>query len=140
MGNRNFSVFVLLLALILSTSGCYHAEVVTGRPASDTVVEEEWMLGFVYGLVVPNELDVRQECDAGVARVETKLSFLNQVVSGLTGGLFTPMHVTVTCAEGSETADAEMIRSEGKDVGEALETAAQHSRSKKKAVYVRFTE
>lgn len=31
--------------------------------------------------------------------VETQVSFLNQLVGALTFGIYTPMHITVTCAE-----------------------------------------
>lgn len=31
--------------------------------------------------------------------VETQLSFPNQLVSFLTGGIYTPMTITVTCAQ-----------------------------------------
>ena len=35
-----------------------------------------------------------------MARVETKLSFLNQLVGSLTFGIYTPMEIKVTCAAG----------------------------------------
>ena len=98
------------------------------------------MLGFVYGLVIPEEFDVSEQCTTGVARVETKLSFMNRVVYLLTGGIFTPMHVTVTCAEGSDTAEAEVIQSGQQDVEKAFETAARHAQLKKQPVYVQFAE
>ena len=48
----------------------------------------------------PNPLNVMDECDdAGVASVETQLSFLNQIVSLFTLGIFTPMEITVTCGD-----------------------------------------
>lgn len=37
-------------------------------------------------------------------KVETQLSFVNQVVSLLTLGIYTPMQVTVSCAATSKTA------------------------------------
>jgi len=41
------------------------------------------------------------ECDNGVARVETVHTFLNQVVAAVTFGIYTPITITVTCAAAS---------------------------------------
>lgn len=88
-------VFGLLLA------GCYQTRVTTDRQPSDQVIEEKWATGFVNGLVTPGaKIDAAQRCDNGVAIVETEVGFLNQVVSGLTGGIYSPMTVRVTCARG----------------------------------------
>lgn len=39
-----------------------------------------------------------QKCPKGVAKVETLMSFLNGLVSGLTLGILTPWSIRVTCA------------------------------------------
>jgi len=84
---------------VLLLSGCYHATIDTGRTPSPTVIEQAWAPGWIYGLVPPKSVSTAQQCPSGVAKVETKLSFLNQLVSGLTFGIFTPMHIKVTCAQ-----------------------------------------
>lgn len=61
-------------------------------------VDKAWASGWVLGLVPPKTIEAGDECRSGVAKVETQLSFANQLVSFLTGGIYTPMHVTVTCA------------------------------------------
>ena len=38
-----------------------------------------------------------------MATVETQHSFLNYVVTYLTFGIYTPIQITVTCAEGAKT-------------------------------------
>ncbi len=86
----------LPLAAIL-LAGCYHVTVVTAAPPSATKVNKEWQNGFVYGLVPPPELNVKDQCPQGVAKVETERSFLNGLVSALTWSLYTPMHTEVTC-------------------------------------------
>ena len=91
---------VLLVAAMIVFSGCYHAQViVSDSEPSNVVLEDAWADGWIYGLVPPAEIDATEKCDTGVATVETKLSFLNQLVGALTFGIYTPMHVTVTCAE-----------------------------------------
>ena len=87
-------------ALLVLSSGCYHLTVVTGAPASPTVIDKQWQNSFVYGLVPPPELDVKAQCTQGVAKVETERSFVNGLVGAITWSLYTPLHATVTCASG----------------------------------------
>ena len=87
-----------MLVMSISFISCYNASVITDKTPSDVIIEEPWALSFVYGLIPPATIDASEKCKNGIAKVETELSFLNQLVSGLTGGLITPMHITVTCA------------------------------------------
>lgn len=92
----------LLVALVLvMTAGCYHATVETGLPPSPETVEVPWAHSFLYGLVPPSTVNVAQECPAGVSRVETQLSFVNQLANFITFGLYSPMTIMATCAQGS---------------------------------------
>lgn len=94
------TVLVLLAATLFPLAGCYHATVQTGLEPSPQQVEEGWAHGFLYGLVPPSTVDVEQECPDGVAQVETVHSFVNQLAYIITTGIYTPMTITVTCAEG----------------------------------------
>ncbi len=87
-------------AIVTLCSGCYHVTVITGAPASPTVIDKPWQNSFVYGLVPPPELNTKDQCTRSVAKVETERSFLNGLVGVLTWSIYTPMHVTVTCASG----------------------------------------
>ncbi len=89
----------LRLVALLAVAGCYHAIVNTGLPPSPTTIEEPWASGFIYGLVPPNPVETMQKCPRGVAKVETQHSFLNSLVAGLTFGIYTPITITVTCAQ-----------------------------------------
>jgi hypothetical protein len=66
---------------------------------SAVVLDKQWAPSFVLGLVPPPEIDATEKCTDGVARVETELTFLNQVVGLLTFGIYTPMRVKVTCGD-----------------------------------------
>ena len=90
----------LVLCTLLLSSACYHATVVTGATPSTVVYENQWAHGFLFGLVPPSNVETAQKCPSGVAKVETQLSFLNMVANALTGGLYSPMTITVTCASG----------------------------------------
>lgn len=90
-----------LALIVFPLAACYHATVETGAtPAPQEVEEVRWAHGFIFGLVPPSTVEAEEHCESGVAQVETRLSFLNQVVSALTGGIYTPMRITVTCADG----------------------------------------
>jgi hypothetical protein len=86
----------LFAALLLA--GCYHVTVVTSAAPPGTHVNKEWQNSFVYGLVPPQELNVKDQCPSGVTKVETERSFLNGLVSALTWSIYTPMHTEVTCS------------------------------------------
>ncbi len=79
--------------------GCYAASVDTGLHPSTKTIKKPWASCWIFGLVPPSTIVTAAECPNGVARVETQLSFLNQVVSIVTFGIYTPMQVVVTCAE-----------------------------------------
>jgi hypothetical protein len=86
----------LFAALLLA--GCYHVTVVTSAAPPGTHVNREWQNSFVYGLVPPPEMNVKDQCPQGVTKVETERSFLNGLVSALTWSIYTPMHTEVTCS------------------------------------------
>ena len=89
-----------LVALVLLLPACYHATINTGRPMGSTVVNKPFQPSFIYGLIPPATLNVASECPNGVAQVETMHSFVEGLVAALTGGIFTPMSIKVTCAGG----------------------------------------
>jgi hypothetical protein len=88
-----------LLAAAVALSGCYHATIETGATPSATTIETPWAHSFILGLVPPSTVQAQQKCPRGVAKVETQQSFLNQIASLFTGGIYTPMDIKVTCAQ-----------------------------------------
>lgn len=84
----------LTLALL---SGCYHVRYhrkcsYQGPPVA------RWNHFFLWGLAGSAEVDVREFCPQGMARVVTHRSAGNIVVSILTLGLYSPSMVEVWCA------------------------------------------
>jgi hypothetical protein len=88
-------------------AACFHATIVTGKPESQTVVEKQWASSFIDGLVPPDVMDVSKDCPDGVAKVETVHSFLNELVSAITFGIYTPMDIKVTCTGSGGHASAD---------------------------------
>src|SRR5690606_37787787 len=85
----------LAFVAALGTAGCYHATVDTGLTPSGQVIERPWAHSFIAGLVPPSVVETASKCPHGVAKVETKLSFLNQVANIFTFGIYTPMSIRV---------------------------------------------
>lgn len=133
-----------VLTLVVLASGCYRATVDTGRVPSGQTVEKHWAHGWVYGLVPPSTVETAAKCPNGVAKVETQLSFANQLVGFLTGGIYTPMSIEVQCAAaGTSLSDAEVIalpaEASTAQLGRALNMAAERAVEMEEPVYVTFT-
>jgi hypothetical protein len=123
------SLVALVAFMLITTAGCYHATVETGLTPSNEVIRETFASSWVYGLVPPKAIDAKLKCTHGVARVETQLSFVNQLVGFLTLGIYTPMEITVTCAASSamgERAQPDIIVDE-RSVPPTLQDALQHA-------------
>jgi len=86
--------------LALSTAGCFHQVIQTGRAPGATVVDKAFVTTWLWGLVPAQPIDVRQQCPSGVAVITTEQSFMNGLAAVVTIGIYTPQHVTVTCAAG----------------------------------------
>ncbi len=107
---------IALLGAFVLTAGCYHAVIETGRPASGTIVENEWASSFIAGLVPPAVVNTASQCPNGVSRVETKHSFLNMLAAVVTFNIYSPITITVACASGGTASAAESI-----EAGETIE-------------------
>ncbi len=92
----------LVLVLAIGLGGCYHVTVNTGITPGTQQIHQPWAKSFVYGLVPPETVEAMEQCgSAGVARVESQITFLNGLVSVLTLSIFTPMDILVTCGNSS---------------------------------------
>lgn len=124
------AAFVVLSGALL---GCYHATVETELQPSAQTIDVPWASAWIYGLVQPKTVETAEECSNGVARVETELSFVNQLVGLLTLGIYTPMHIKVTCAAGGSASAAD----DGFQVGvDSNATAEEKREAMAKAVYL----
>ena len=94
----------MLLATLL-LSGCYATKIDTGRTPSSKVITKPFASCWIYGLVPPTTVQTATECPDGVALVQTQHSFLNYLVGGITFGIYTPIQITVTCAEAAKASN-----------------------------------
>ncbi len=136
---------LFMISWALAMMGCYAASIDTGRPPSTKKIEKKWASCWIYGLVPPATINTAADCPNGVAKVETQLSFLNQLVSGLTFGIYTPMQIVVTCAEESrgsliapETHIEVAFNASTDEVRDAFNRAAREAVLSGAPVYVRM--
>ena len=131
--------WLVLVASVLLPA-CYHATIETGATPSTVTVEKAFASSWIGGLVPPSTIEVASRCTTGVAKVETKLSFVNMLVGFITGGIYTPMDVRVTCALGGKAIGFAVPASAGPDRQAAILTAAAaRSAADDAPVYVGFT-
>jgi len=101
---RSLLSFLAVVLVATALAGCYSTRVSTPLEPNGNKIEKNFATGFLFGLATPGANIYAERCQHGMARMESKYSFLNMVASNLTLGLYTPMHVEVFCAEpGSET-------------------------------------
>jgi hypothetical protein len=88
-----------LVAVCLLASACYRQVVNTGRTPGTTVIDKPWTPFFLWGLVAHPPMDVSSQCPNGIATVVTEQTFVNGLVSLIAlFGVYSPRHVTITCA------------------------------------------
>jgi hypothetical protein len=140
------NILVLLASMAFLTS-CYHAQITTGAQPSGQVIDNPWAHSFIFGLVPPSEVRTASECPNGVAKVETQISFLNGLVSAITFNIYTPMHITVACADGSgmsnleEGMDNNLVVPAGADdktVIDAIQSASEQAVKLNGPVFINF--
>ncbi len=132
-----------LLGAVVALSGCYHATIETGLPPGNQTLEKPWASGWVIGLVPPSTVETASRCPNGVARVETKVSFLNGLVAMITMWIYTPMAIQVTCASTSveEAERSQLMIKDGADLEEkqrAIRDAAELSAREGQPVLIKF--
>jgi hypothetical protein len=135
---------LLALALPLALAACYHATIETGLPAGNEVIEKNFASGWIAGLVPPSPVSTMSKCPNGVSKVETQLSFVNQLVAWLTLDIYTPMAIKVTCASGSRAdhpGSPEIKVGDGatqQEIIDAFQRAGAVAVESGQPVYVRF--
>ncbi len=103
-----------LISLLIAAAGCHHVIIETGLEPSQAVHHDQWNLAFAFA-IFPAKVDASKYCGGRWARVETKQSFLNWVVSAITSGIIAPMDTKVVCAAGQARADAKQSQPPGEE-------------------------
>lgn len=85
-----------LVALL--AAGCVQATTVTDPSRTPGERRSLWVHQFVLGLVRGQDVDVRDHCPAGLARLEAHSDPLTLGLSALTLGIWVPRRVVLICA------------------------------------------
>ena len=139
-----FGVCLSIVCLLALCAGCYHATITTGLPVSNEVITKPFASCWIYGLIPPSTVETAAKCPNGVAKVETELSFVDYLIGMITIGIYTPMTITVTCAESSKMGandGSEMLIAGGSssdDIRDAFAKAAERSMTTGHPVYVQL--
>src|SRR5437588_8864936 len=143
-GHMNRSLELVAAAGVFLLAGCYHATIETGLSPSNQVIEKGFASGWIAGLVPPSPVSTMSKCPNGVSKVETQLSFVNQLVAWLTLDIYTPMSIKVTCATGGRAeapGSPEIKIGDGatqEQIIDAFQRAGDLSVESGQPVYVRF--
>ena len=115
--------------LLLTLTACYEHTITTGAGAPHgPVVYDHWENFWLGGLIGEAEYDIQEICPSGDATIEAYQSFLNGLVTGLTGGLYSPTTVKIRCRTGGraelhlDEADVQRITTDERFL-EAVEAA-----------------
>lgn len=138
------TILVLSVLLLTCAGGCYHAVIETGQTPGTVVIHKAFASSWIYGLVPPSVVSTAAQCPEGVARVETQLSFVNQLVGIITFGIYTPMEIKVTCAAGGTAGipgEIDLTVGDPQDdelVAATFQEAAAKAVSERRPVFVQF--
>ena len=97
---------MVALSVALATSACATHKIHYKNPtvASKGETKSAKQSFFLWGLVGGSEIDLAQLCPSGVAGIDSKSSGGDEILTWLTGGLYSPMSVDVHCAAGGAVA------------------------------------
>lgn len=89
---------LLFAAALLGLTGCYKVEInnISDGPAGLEHTKKAHTL--IAGLVALNDINVNEVCGGkGALKVTTVHTFVDMLVAGITGSIYTPITVKVTC-------------------------------------------
>ena len=97
---------MVALTVALATSACATHKIHYKNPtvAAKGETKSAKQAFFLWGLVGGSEIDLAQLCPSGVAGIDSKSSGGDEILTWLTGGLYSPMSVDVHGAAGGAVA------------------------------------
>jgi hypothetical protein len=89
-------------------------------------------------------MDVSAECKSGIATVVTEMSLVNGLANFFTIGIYSPRHVTITCASGSAmkpgTLNIYVVKGASRDeISGAVARAVEESARLEQPVVIHFS-
>ena len=92
------SRLLLVLALALPLTGCFHIRYTNDGPPTADPAQKGWHHDVVFGLVEVSEPEnVSRACPDGFALARSDQSFVAGLVQALTVGIYNPTDVQIHC-------------------------------------------
>ena len=91
---------LVVLGMVGLLSGCYNLKYYDSAVPGPGQTHKIWVHGFLWGLVSVGEIDLHGECPKGVYKMKSNLNFVDFLLSAVTGGIYSPMNVVITCGSG----------------------------------------
>jgi hypothetical protein len=102
---RGFRKLALTVVTFVALAGCFmnRYAVGTGADINREPDYKQWTGHFIAGLVGgSDQLSINNICPSGNAVIEDVRSFVNMLIGGLTGNIYTPSTISVWCGDGSK--------------------------------------
>ena len=80
-------------------AGCYNVTYIAKSRPPSAVVHEQKLTFFIAGLVGTEEIQAGQLCPNGVAKVHTKNTFVDMLLTVVTLTIYSPRTAEITCAQ-----------------------------------------
>ena len=99
---------LVTIVTAIALSGCAtHKINYTNPQTTPGAVSKHKQSFYLWGLVGGKEVDLAKACPAGVHAINSQSTPVDGILTGLTGGLYSPLTVQVTCAAGGGSAMAD---------------------------------
>jgi hypothetical protein len=97
--------YTMIAVLAFALSACATHQIHYTNPTAQAGATQNADQAFyLWGLVGGNSIDLTHMCPQGVAKIDSKSSFGDQLLTWFTAGLYSPMSVAVQCAAAPVTA------------------------------------
>jgi len=100
MKKNSLQAAISMLMLALYCTGCFKVTLNSSLQAQKGTTHDRWTHFFLGGLIGTQKFDARDFCaDGQVAQVRTGANLATLFVTGITGFIYSPRKVYITCAE-----------------------------------------
>lgn len=95
-----------MMVTALALGGCYKSGYTSGMSGGGGVHKQK-VTHYLWGAAGGGKVDLEKMCPAGVASIHEEKTFVDQLLSTVTGFLYTPKSVVVECAGDGASASAD---------------------------------
>jgi hypothetical protein len=90
---------LIAVGALAMLAGCYNVTYIAKSRPPSAVIHEQKLTFFIAGLVGTEEIQAGQLCPSGVAKVHTKNTFVDILLTVVTLTIYSPRTAEITCAQ-----------------------------------------